>query len=142
MHCLFVKAPFAGWIVDRVKLIEYRTKSTNIRGRIGIIESGTGTVIGDAELINSVYNSTQNIYTWLLRSPRRYAKPIAFEHKHGCVTWAILDIDPDQQQIAPRLDSKTFKREAQAYREMIDSWLLEHTQHLAERMAGNTPEVD
>ncbi len=59
MHCLFVKASFAGWIVDGVKLIEYRTRETLIRGRIGIIESGTGTVIGDAELIDCNWNPQQ-----------------------------------------------------------------------------------
>ena len=142
MHCLFVKAPFAGWIVDGVKLIEYRTKPTNIRGRIGIIESGTGTVIGDVQLINSAWNQTQGMYIWLLQSPRRYAKPVPFEHKVGCVTWAILDIDPEKQEIAPQLDSATFRRESKEYRETLDSWLLEHTQHMAEHIARNIPEVE
>jgi hypothetical protein len=131
MHCLFVKAPFAGWIVDGVKLIEYRTRETYLRGRIGIIESGTGTVIGDAELIDCNWNPQQGFYLWLLRNPRRYTTPVPFEHKQGCVTWALLDIDPEQQEIAPRLDSKAFKCESHAYLETLDSWLLEHTQHLA-----------
>ena len=131
MHCLFVKAPFAGWIVDGVKLIEYRTRETLIRGRIGIIESGTRTVIGDVELKDCVWNDMQKMWLWMLSRPRRYAKPAPFEHKHGCVTWALLDIDPDQQQIAPRLTGARFKRESAEYRKTIDSWLLEHTQHLA-----------
>ena len=134
MNCLFVKAPFADWIVDGVKLIEYRTRETLIRGRIGIIESGTGTVIGDVELVSSVYNSTQNIYNWLLSRPRRYAKPIVFEHKRGYVTWALLDIDPEQQKLAPRLPPARFKRESAAYRETINNWLLEHTQRLAQHV--------
>lgn len=131
MHCLFVKAPFAGWIVDGVKLIEYRTRETYLRGRIGIIESGTGTVIGDAELIDCNWNPQQGFYLWLLRNPRRYTTPVPFEHKQGCVTWTILDIDPDQQEIAPRLPDRVFHAQCGAYRRKIDSWLLEHTQHLA-----------
>jgi len=131
VHCLFVKAPFAGWIVDGVKLIEYRTRETYIRGRIGIIESGTGTVIGDAELIDCNWNPQQGFYLWLLRNPRRYITPVPFEHKQGWRTWAILDIDPEQQEIAPRLPDRVFHAQCGAYRRKIDSWLLEHTQHLA-----------
>lgn len=134
MKCLIVKAPFSGWIVDGVKLIEFRTKNTSIRERIGIIESGTKTVIGDVELVGSIYNRTQDIYTWLLSRPRRYAKPIAFEQKRGYVTWALLDIDPEQQKLAPRLSPARFKRESAAYRETINNWLLEHTQRLAQHV--------
>ena len=50
MKCLFVRAPFAGWIVDGVKTVEYRTRPTNIRGKIGIVQSKSGTVIGVAEI--------------------------------------------------------------------------------------------
>lgn len=135
MNCLFVKAPFAGWIADGVKLIEYRTRETLIRGRIGIIENGTGTVIGDAELIDCNWNPQQRLYLWLLRNPRRYVTPVLFEHKQGRVTWAILDIDPEQQAIAPRLTGARFKRESAEYRKTLDSWLLEHAKHLVENAA-------
>ena len=125
MNCLFVRAPFAGWIVDGVKLIEYRTRETLIRDRIGIIESGTQTVIGDVELKDCVWNDTQKMWLWMLSRPRRYAKPVPFEHKRGCITWALLDIDPDAQEIAPRLTGARFKRESAAYREALNNWLLE-----------------
>ena len=130
VHCLFVKAPFAGWIVDGVKLIEYRTRETYIHGRIGIIESGTGTVIGDAELIDCNWNPQQGFYLWLLRNPRRYATPVPFEHKQGCVTWVILDYDPEQQKIAPELPEDVFRSESRRYRETLNNWLFEHTQRL------------
>ena len=41
MKCLIVRPPFAEYIVNSIKTIEYRSRKTNIRGRIGIIESGT-----------------------------------------------------------------------------------------------------
>ena len=122
MHCLFVKAPFAGWIVDGVKIIEYRTRETYIRGRIGIIESGTGTVIGDVELWHSFYSGLHKMHMWHLRNPRRYATPVPFEHKRGCVTWAILDIDPDAQKIAPRLPKDEARRQEREYMSTIRAY--------------------
>ena len=132
MHCLFVKAPFSGWIVDGVKIIEYRTRETHIRGRIGIIESGTGTVIGDAMLNDCVFDPELGLYTWALRNARRYTIPVPFEHKRGYVTWAILDIDPDQQQIAPALPIKEYISEALKYAEAIEAWKAERTAGRAE----------
>ena len=123
MHCLFVKAPFAGWIVDGVKLIEYRTHETYIRGRIGIIESGTGTVIGDVNLIGSPYDQATGMYKWLLACPRRYAKPVPFEHKQGCVVWAILDIDPNTQKIVPELGYYQKYLAMKAHNAELAKWL-------------------
>lgn len=136
MHCLFVKAPFAGWIVDGVKLIEYRTRETLIRGRIGIIESGTKTVIGDAELIDCNWNPQQGFYLLLLRNPRRYTTPVPFEHKQGCVTWTILDIDPDQQEIAPRLPDRVFHAQCGAYHRKMDQWLMDCAKSKLENLAA------
>lgn len=133
MHCLFVKAPFAGWIVDNIKIIEYRTRETYIRGRIGIIESGTGTVIGDTLLNDCVFDPELGLYTWALRNARRYTTPVPFEHKRGYVTWAILDIDPDQQQIAPAPPQKEYIAEALKYAEAIEAWKAECTARMAEK---------
>lgn len=85
-RCLCVKSPYARRIVDGVKFEEYRTRSTRIRGRIGIIESGTGTIIGDAVL----YDCTQRgdwDYVWHLRDARRYAVPVPYNHPFGAVIW-------------------------------------------------------
>ena len=104
MKCLFVKPPFAGYIVDGVKSLEYRTQYTRIRGRIGIIESGTGTVIGDAELY-ACWESLKHdgIWQWVLSNARRYHTAVPFEHKKGAMVWINLDIDPMKQSIAPEL---------------------------------------
>lgn len=131
VHCLFVKAPFAGWIVDGVKLIEYRTRWTYTRGRIGIIESGSGTVIGDVYISGCAWHPAYNLYEWHLQDGRRYATPVSFEHKQGCVTWAILDYDPHAQEIAPELPQDVFRSESRRYRKTVNNWLLEHTQLLA-----------
>ena len=123
MKCLFVKAPFAGWIVDGVKTVEFRTRETYIRGRIGIIESGTGTVIGDVVLIGSPYQPALGMYDWLLARPRRYAEPVPFEHKQGAIVWIDLEIDPDAQEIAPELGFFQKHIAERAYNAELAKWL-------------------
>ena len=123
MKCLFVRHPFAGWIVDRVKDIEYRTRPTNIRGRIGIIQSRTGTVIGDVEITDCNYNEELDYYEWELMFPRRYAKPVPFKAKHGAVVWLDVDFDPEAQPIAPRLSGDALKVAAASYAKELDRFL-------------------
>ena len=123
MKCLFVRHPFAGWIVDAVKDIEYRTKPTNIRGRIGIIQSRTGTVIGEAELTGCNYNEELDFYEWELAAPRRFKKPVPFQKKPGAVVWIDVDFNPDKQESAPRLTSEELKAAVSAYEVELDKFL-------------------
>lgn len=122
MRCLFVKAPFAGWIVGGVKQIEYRTRETLIRGRIGIIESGTGTVIGDTMLIDCIYNAELGLYEWILWDSRRYLKPIPFEHKRGAMVWIEVDM-PFRISFAPKLGLEAFNAARERCREVTNAWL-------------------
>lgn len=123
MKCLFVKPPFAGYIVDEVKSIEYRTQWTHIRGRIGIIESGTGTVIGDAELIGCWKDIKHDgIIDWVLKDARRYMKPVPFKHKKGAMVWINLDIDPAKQAIAPELSVTQLQEEFQVYGKELEKF--------------------
>ena len=123
MRSLFVRHPFAGWIVDGVKCIEYRTRPTNVRGRIGIIQSRTGTVIGDVELHGCQYNKELEYYEWYLAGGRRYANPVPFKAKHGAVVWIDIDIDPEEQESAPDLSGEEFQHELEAYEKELERFL-------------------
>ena len=126
MKCLFVKAPFAGYIVDEVKSIEYRTRWTHVRGRIGIIESGTGTVIGDAKLIGCWKDMKHDgTFDWVLKDARRYMKPVPFKHKKGAVVWINLDIDPAMQAIAPSLSVMQLQETFQVYGKELEKFFAE-----------------
>ena len=131
MKCLFVKAPFAGWIVDFVKLIEYRTREIYIRERIGIIESGTGTVIGDVNLVGCRFNAKLQMYEWILDDPRRYATPVPFEHKQGAMVWIELDLDWENQASAPDLSPKAWAAASRAYRKKLDEFFAERKKRIA-----------
>ena len=123
MKCLFVRPPFAGWIVDGAKTIEYRSKATNIRGRIGIIQSMSGTVIGDVEIVECNWNDELQFFEWTLANPRRYKTPLPFKGKSGAVVWIEVDYDPNAQEIAPKLSAAALKREKTAYEKEIASFL-------------------
>ena len=126
MKCLFVKPPFAGYIVDGVKSIEYRTQYTHVRERIGIIESGSGTVIGDAELY-ACWESLKydGIWQWVLSNARRYHAPVPFEHKKGAMVWINLDIDPMKQSIAPELSVMDKMNLFRKYEKELDLFFAE-----------------
>lgn len=92
LRCLCVRHPYAGRIVDGTKPIEYRSRRTNVRGRIGIIESRSGTIIGEAELYDCTGNPETECYNWHLRNARRYAKPIPYKHPAGAVVWVNVEL--------------------------------------------------
>ncbi len=119
MKCLFVRPPFAGWIVDGVKTIEYRSRATNIRGRVGIIQSMSGTVIGDVEIIGCSWNDKIQWYEWSLANARRYKHPMAFQQKSGAVVWIWVDYDPNAQETAPALSAAAMRQEKAAYEKEI-----------------------
>ena len=85
-RCLCVRAPYAGRIVDGKKTEEYRSTATRIRGRIGIVESGTGTIIGEAELYDCTEIGDWR-YVWHLRNAKRYKTPRPYKHPFGAVIW-------------------------------------------------------
>ncbi len=92
-RCLCVRSPYAGQIVDGEKPIEYRSTNTRIRGMIGIIESKSGTIIGEAELYDSAYNRREDRFYWHLRKARRYKKPVPYDHPNGAVIWVKLPMN-------------------------------------------------
>jgi hypothetical protein len=111
---LIVRDPFAGWIVDGKKTWELRGRPTNIRGRIAIIEGGTGTVIGTCELCDVLgplnrkdflanarklnwppararaVSVDDDTYAWVLRGAKRLPKPVPYRHPRGAIIWVSL----------------------------------------------------
>ena len=122
MKCLFVRAPFAGWIVDGVKTIEYRTRPTNIRGRIGIIQSRSGTVIGSAEITGCEWNEELEHYEWKLANAARFAEPFPFPPKNGAVIWIDAEV-PENRPTAPKLTAAELRKQKKEYEKAIDEFL-------------------
>lgn len=107
-RALIIGEPWISKILSHEKTWEMRSRKTNIRGRIGLIRKGSGLIVGDAYLSNSVtiiknklhvvsqyhcidYNSNQELLkyhvAWELMSVNKYDKPIPYEHPRGAVIW-------------------------------------------------------
>lgn len=110
MKGLIIKKPWTDLILSGTKTWEIRGSNTKIRGRIEIIESGTGTIVGSVELVASIPLSKikyqlskkhhrventslvryKNIYAWILKNPIKYKVPKKYVHKKGCIIWVNL----------------------------------------------------
>lgn len=116
-RALIIKQPWIDLILSGQKTWEMRSRPTNIRERIGLIEQGTGLIIGEAELVDSFiidhpenrafthsmldverrYHHINDVemlkkyrYAWELKNVKRYDKPIPYNHPQGAVVWVKL----------------------------------------------------
>lgn len=110
---LIVKSPWIDMIFQGLKIWEIRNKKTNIRGKIYLIKSGTGKILGEVELIdcieflkedlfkykdkhcipetNKSFYDNEILYAWVLSNPLLYKEPIPYKHKKGAIIWVNLD---------------------------------------------------
>ncbi len=103
---LIIKKEWLDKIFDEGKVWEMRTTKTNITGRIGLIESRTGLIVGEATLSGCSkepvpkdknlikYHKVEELdlldkwkYAWYLEDAIRYKEPIPYEHPKGAVIW-------------------------------------------------------
>jgi len=109
-RALIVRSPYAGKIVRGIKLWEMRSSKSSIRGRIGIIEAGSGTIIGEVDLVDCLpeideLTAAERIeehqvddisllkkwkYPWVLKRAIQYDKPMPYHHHKGAVIWVKL----------------------------------------------------
>jgi hypothetical protein len=111
---LVIQQPWVGMIADGKKSWEMRTRRTRLRGWIGLIEQGTGQIIGAAYLQASPRALRRNehhlhyrkhrvkpdptkksyfgkyLFPWVLHKAIRLPKPMKYRHPNGAVTWVKL----------------------------------------------------
>lgn len=111
MKCLIVRKEWLDKILSGEKTWELRRSKVNIRGRIGLIEAGSGTVVGEATLVNSrgPFTVTHLLrkrelhrvedrgllakwnHAWILERAKRYDKPLPYNHPKGAVIWVNVE---------------------------------------------------
>lgn len=110
-RALIIKQKWLDLIFCGAKTWEIRGSNTKIRGKIGLIESGSGLIVGECEIVDSYILSPQlfmanfhkhgvdlrkdNLkyktpYAWALRNANRYDKPIPYNHPQGAVIWVKI----------------------------------------------------
>lgn len=111
---LVIGKVWAERIVSAEKTWELRKRPTAIRGPIGIIAKGTGSVIGTADVADclgplSLEQLRDNralaceteeeilkdieegyVYAWVLKEAIKFGSPVPYKHPSGAVTWVDL----------------------------------------------------
>jgi len=106
-----IKEPWIDIILIGVKTWEIRSKNTKKIGPVALIRSGSGTVVGTANLSN-VIKLTRDLcsknarkmgmtktealtcigeYAWELKDVVQLKKPVPYKHPPGAITWVTLD---------------------------------------------------
>lgn len=115
MRGLMIKTPFIDQIFDDGKTWEIRGNNTRIRGKIALIRSSSGMIIGTCQLVNSIGPLTlkqiisgrkkhlssviglslgfgyENPWAWVLTDAKRLPEPIPYKHPRGAVIWVNLE---------------------------------------------------
>ena len=114
MKALIIRDPWIEKILAGEKTWELRGSQTTIRGLIGLIQSGTGTVVGTCEIesvvgplsVNQLRCNTRmhavparnldqgsrykNTYAWVIKNAKSLLKPVKYVHPQGAVIWVNL----------------------------------------------------
>ena len=106
---LIIQKVWLDKIFDEGKTWEMRSTKTNVKGKIGLIEAGTGLIVGEVNLLgcshipikpNGKYFNKHKVedtgllkkwkYPWILSHAKRYDNPIPYKHPRGAVIWVKL----------------------------------------------------
>lgn len=106
-----VKEHWGNLILDGSKPWEIRGTGTQVRGRVGVIFSGTGMIQGSVEIVGTslllredfnLFRKYHHIlgdfedlpykrpHIWLLRNATRFSEPVPYQHRQGAVVWVRL----------------------------------------------------
>jgi hypothetical protein len=114
MRALIIRSPHIEKILDGEKTWEIRGARTNIREQVGLIRSGSGTVIGVCDVVDCIPILTdeqfrrnarkasskpsevglgyyKNTFAWVLANPQYLKAPVPYKHPTGAIIWVKLD---------------------------------------------------
>ena len=112
MDGLIIRQPWIDKILAGDKTWELRGSRTHKRSRIALIQSGSGLVVGECDLIDCIgpldkLMFTKNIdkhgssysfeelpykqtFAWILRNAKRYQTPKPYTHLQGAIIWVKI----------------------------------------------------
>ena len=110
MKGLIIKQPWIDYILDGKKTWEIRGSKTNVRGKIELIQSGSGLVVGTCEIVDCIELSQvdyqnnvskhsikdvsfmpyKKTFAWVISNAQRYEVPRKYKHPNGAIIWVNL----------------------------------------------------
>ena len=110
MNALIIKKPWIDLILEGKKVWEIRGSNTKIRGRIALIQSGSGLVVGECDLVDSfpldleTYKQSEKFHrikdteilpykkthAWVILNVVRYNSPKTYKHPNGAIIWVNI----------------------------------------------------
>jgi len=119
MRALVVRSPWIERILDGNKTWEIRGSRTKVRESVGLIRSGSSTVVGVCDVVDCVPILTneqfrenaskagmkpneavlgyyKNTFAWVLANPRHLKAPVPFAYPNGAVVWVNLEERTEQ----------------------------------------------
>ena len=109
MKGLIIKKDWLQKIFFENKTWEMRSRVTKIRGTIQLIESGSGLIVGECNLVDSFKVQHNDLHkfiekhkvgniellnkwncAWVLENVIKYQEPIPYKHPKGAVVWVNL----------------------------------------------------
>jgi len=113
MKGLVIDEPWISLIMSGEKTWEMRSRDTLVRGRIALIRKGSKTVIGTADLVQTlpklspselkasvgnhrvpkseIGKDFKHNTAWVLQRARPLREPVPYRHPAGAVIWVNLD---------------------------------------------------
>ena len=110
-RALIIDSLWLGMILSGLKTWEMRSSCTKIRGEIGLIEKGSGLIIGKANLVDSLPPLDPDDYfnhllkhritkrdglnerwrcPWVLADVVKFETPVKYSHPKGAVIWVKI----------------------------------------------------
>jgi hypothetical protein len=114
MRALLIRSPHIEKILDGKKTWEIRSARTNIREQVGLIRSGSGSIIGVCDIVDCIGPLTEDqfrknarragmkpseaslgyddkTFAWVLANPQYLKAPVSYKHPTGAIIWVKLD---------------------------------------------------
>ncbi|MET3842047.1 ASCH domain-containing protein [Bradyrhizobium sp. OAE829] len=131
MKAIVIREPYVSLILTGEKTWEMRKAACRYRGPVALISKGSGTVVGTAEIVDSLpiiespeaYAEAEPKHCvppnlqprafsdgwrtpWVLTKGRRLASPVPYKHPYGAVIWVSLE-ENVAAQVSAQLEQET-----------------------------------
>jgi hypothetical protein len=112
---LLIRRPFIDQILAGKKVWEIRGSRTHKRGRIALIQSGSGQIVGACEIVDCIgplsladlkrnarktgdkpgewkFKPYARPFAWVLKNAKRLRRPRPYRHPYGAIGWVKLRV--------------------------------------------------